>query len=256
MRIWKKMEHQGAKSEATHVFHVQVATEVHVFLGDPQPESAAQSAGSQFCGHRLFLATWSGTGASGMGMLDVFPKPRTSSLRVVMVWYRCPASSSRLWFKKLQAWFRLISMPSYHQLQMIGQPMNGDLEILFDTLRGVHGRRIFVSFGPWEHFFFEGSEGKWEFQEQVHLYGYLFVYVIYVIYLIKHMYHISVISVFSCILYTFIQRLPLALGHLVECVADTISTTVQWSKPNATRRSPIAWTWWKKLQLLQRSNLL
>ena len=58
-------------------------------------------------------------------------------------------------------------MPSYHQLQMIGQPMNGDLEILFDTLRGVHGRRIFVSFGPWEHFFFEGSEGKLEFQEQV-----------------------------------------------------------------------------------------
>ena len=79
-------------------------------------------------------------------------------------------------------------MPSYHQLQMIGQPMNGDLEILFDTLRGVHGRRIFVSFGPWEHFFFEGSEGKLEFQEQVHLYGHLFVYVIYVIYLIKHIY--------------------------------------------------------------------
>ena len=186
MRIWKNMEHQGAKLEATHVFHV--ATEVHVFLGDPQPESAAQSAGSQFCGQRLFLATWSGTGASGMGMLDVFPKPRTSSLRGVMVWYRCPASSSRLSFKKLQAWFRLISMPSYHQLQMIGQPMNGDLEILFDTLRGVHGRRIFVSFGPWEHFFFEGSEGKLEFQEQVHLYGHLFVYVINVIYLIKHIY--------------------------------------------------------------------
>ena len=55
MRIWKNMEHQGAKLEATHVFHV--ATEVHVFLGDPQPESAAQSAGSQFCGYRLFLAT-------------------------------------------------------------------------------------------------------------------------------------------------------------------------------------------------------
>lgn len=83
-------------------------------------------------------------------------------------------------------------MPSYHQLQMIGQPMNGDLEILFDTLRGVHGRRMFVSFGPWEHFFFEGSEGKLEFQEQVHLYGYLFVHVIYVIYLIKHIYHIYI----------------------------------------------------------------
>lgn len=95
-------------------------------------------------------------------------------------------------------------MPSYHQLQMIGQPMNGDLEILFDTLRGVHGRRMFVSFGPWEHFFFEGSEGKLEFQEQVHLYGYLFVHVIYVIYLIKHIYHIYIyISVFSCILHLY-----------------------------------------------------
>ena len=70
-------------------------------------------------------------------------------------------------------------MPSYHQLQMIGQPMNGDLEILFDTLLDVHGRRLLFLLGPGS-IFFEGSKGKLEFQQQVHVYSYLFVYVIYI----------------------------------------------------------------------------
>ena len=145
---------------------------------------------------------------------------------------------------------RLISMPSYHQLQMIGQPMNGELAILFDTLLDVHGRRLLFLLGPGSLFFLQGQRESWRFSNKF-MYTYIAICYLFMQYTVfdiiqyisqekNQPYHIC-----SKLHITYIQTcLPLALGHSVECVGDTFlfCFSAPLSKPNAMRRRPIAWT--------------